>query len=138
MNLTKGLSKRFTTLKQKPTNKLKNSIKELEDYQSKEAEYDISFIPKEEIDDNLIENTDDNDKEFYELEDYKDSNSSDIEDSINKAQEVNKALHEERTLFYSTLTDSMDEEQYDHFSKCRTQNFLSKGKEAFIEWAKIK
>ena len=32
----------------------------------------------------------------------------------------------------------MDEEQYDHFSKCRTQNFLSKGKEAFIEWAKIK
>ena len=66
------------------------------------------------------------------------SNSSNIEHEEDKSQEINEALHEERNSFYSNLAESMDEIQYELFSKWRTQNFLSKIKDTLIEWINVK
>ena len=120
--------------------RLKNIMKEFDDFQNKEVEYDISFIPKDDLGENLfVKKTSNNIENLDDLiQEDEDSNSSNIEHEEDKCQEINEAIHEERNSFYSNLAESMDEIQYELFSKCRTQNFLSKGKEAFIEWVGVK
>lgn len=119
--------------------KLKSLMRDVEDYQSKEAEYDISFIPKEDLDEKLYDEQAEGDskleeKEQSDIDDEEDKDEDDIEDQQQPQGDVADSLHEERTSFYSQLADSMDGIQYDVFSKCRQQNFLSKGKDGFLEW----
>ena len=108
-------------------------MKEVDNIQEKEVEYDISFIPKEDLDENLYKTEEDNGIDLNNADKNSDI-SVDLEQEINKAADL---LHEERTSFYSDLTDKMDEAKYAIFNKCRTTNFLSRGKEAFQEWIGI-
>ena len=102
-------------------------MKDVDDFQNKEVEYDISFIPKEDLDDNLYnEASQPADTEENILPDEEEK-ASEIEEDINVEEEVNAdeaiakgssdELHEERTSFYSRLVETMDEVQYDVFSK---------------------
>jgi len=115
-------------------------MKDVDDYQSKEVEYDISFIPKMDMDEPLFSE----DANMYEP--LNDSGDEDAEKQIDAddSEQVNHqektridSAQEDRTSFYSSFADSMDEIQYDVFSKCRQQNFLSRGKEAFLEWTRV-
>jgi hypothetical protein len=121
--------------------KLKSLMKDVEDYQNKEAEYDISFIPKEDLDEKLYDEEQiagnqqlENDGSDIDDEEDKIGAEDDFEGQQRPKEEGTDALHEERVSFYSQLADSMDSIQYDVFSKCRQQNFLSKGKDGFLDW----
>lgn len=92
--------------------KLKNIIKDIDDFQNKEAEYSISFIPKEDIGEDLFNND-----ENMEEEKSVGSEKNALSDLEVDTKEVNDPLQEERTSFYSRLVDLMDEIQYENFSK---------------------
>lgn len=122
--------------------KIKNIMKDVDDFQNKEVEYDISFIPKEDLDENLYNDASAADGEENAVIDEEEKGSEGEEEinveeenpTENMAKGTSDNLHEERTSFYSSLAEAMDEVQYDVFSKSRLQNFLSRGKEAFLEW----
>ena len=115
-------------------NKIKNIMKDVNDF--KDNEYDISFIPKEALDENEFdENSNKNNIEIEESdEEDKDSESIEIEEEL-ESSVIN--LQEERKIFYSSLADSMDQVQYDTFYKCRNQTFLIKGKDVFLDWIQV-
>lgn len=115
--------------------RMKNIMKDIDEIQNKEVEYDISFIPKEDLDENLYQ------EDTGQLDDEKsitdgDQVNSEEEEEKNQlfTKDTSDVLHEERTSFYSNLVEAMDEIKYDIFSKCRLQNFMSRGKDALLEW----
>ena len=108
----------------------KNIVKNVEDIQKNEIEYDLSFIPKEDLDEDMYI---DNNK------DHSDNEDSDHALLANqKIDTTIEDLKEERKSFYSSLEESMDQNEFEIFSKCRQQNFLIKGKEAFFNWIGIR
>ncbi|CAI2361990.1 unnamed protein product [Moneuplotes crassus] len=111
--------------------KLKKIMKEVDGLKEKEAEYDISFIPKDEIGEDFEVDQD------QPLEPNEESKEGEKDEDFDQEVKEEELLHEERTTFYSELVESMDETSYTVFNKCRTTNFLSRGKEVFLEWIGI-
>ena len=111
-DLDEEFVKRIYALEIEHFKKKKNTMKEVDNFEDKQAEYDISFIPKEDLDEKLyLEDSSMNGKQE---EDKESDMSIDSKEEENKIEDF---LYEERTSYYSELVEKMDEIQYDTFSK---------------------